>query len=123
VLQPGDHVPHFGVRAVGGETVSYTTIWQRRHLVLITARDDDREPLRDAQLAERLAELPDTALVITTAEVPGLPPPAVLIADRWGEIVHVASATRTRELPDADEIADWISHIRTRCPECEGEAR
>ena len=36
MLQRGDSVPHFDVRNVDNEPVSYSTIWQRRNLVLVT---------------------------------------------------------------------------------------
>ena len=35
MLQRGDSVPHFWVTTVGGEVFSYSTIWQRKNLVLL----------------------------------------------------------------------------------------
>jgi hypothetical protein len=35
MLQRGDSVPHFEVKTVEGQRFSYSTIWQRRHLVLL----------------------------------------------------------------------------------------
>jgi hypothetical protein len=44
--------------------------------------------------------------------------PGLVVADRWGEIVHVA-----REVPRVADVLDWLDHLEQRCPECEGEAR
>jgi hypothetical protein len=49
--------------------------------------------------------------------------PAVVVADQWGEVAHVAAASRPEGLPDPDALLDWIRFLRIRCPECEGEAR
>ena len=35
MLQRGDLVPHFKVKTVGGDLFNYSTIWQRKHLLLV----------------------------------------------------------------------------------------
>ena len=35
MLQRGDSIPHFEVKTIGGELFSYSSIWQRRNLVLL----------------------------------------------------------------------------------------
>jgi hypothetical protein len=65
----------------------------------------------------------NSACVVTRDRVPGIPSPSVVVADRWGEIVHVATASDVAGLPPAQELVDWVSYLQTRCPECEGEAR
>jgi len=124
MLQRGDDVPHFDVRTVGGDVFAYGTIWQRRHLVLIVLPESDADDSYIGALASRAAEFRDreTECVITRDAVPGLPAPAVLVADRWGEVVHVAAASDTSGLPTAQELLEWVDHVRQRCPECEGEA-
>ena len=116
-LNVGDQVPHFTVRTTDGRTVDYGTVWQTKNLVLLKLPPAHAIP--DHAL-ERLRALDagDTRCVITADPVPGLAPRAALVADKWGEIVHIAN-----EVPDATELAEWIEHIRQRCPECEGEAR
>jgi hypothetical protein len=83
----------------------------------------------DATYASALAaRLPDfqehnCICVITRDRVGGVPTPAALVADKWGEIVHVAAPPRQDDLPSASELLDWVAYVELRCPECEGEAR
>jgi hypothetical protein len=126
MLQPHDLVPHFEVTDLRGERIRYSSIWQRRNLVLVTLPGSG-PPSRD--YARRLPapaagpDDADTVWIATTDTVEGLPPPGLVIADRWGEVVHVAHPAQVQDLPAPDEIADWVQWLRHRCPECEGEAR
>ena len=43
MVQRGDTVPHFRVTTLQAGTVQYSTIWQRRNLVLITLPPSDSE--------------------------------------------------------------------------------
>ena len=52
----------------------------------------------------------------------GIDGAAVVIADQWGEVAHVARAGAGHELPDAGEIVEWVRFLAIQCPECEGEA-
>ena len=115
-------MPHFNVTNFDGEPVNYATdVWQRKNVVLmaVPAGTDRRE------LSKRYAPLgsEDTRLVITSEPVAGITPPAVVVADQWGEIAHSAAAAKVAELPAPDELLSWLEHVRQRCPECEGEAR
>jgi hypothetical protein len=129
-LQHGDSVPHFTGVIVSGASVAYTDIWQRYNLLFVCLAGQDG-PLTAgteayvAGLRERLepAIEPDTRLVITTDSVPGLPSPGVALADAWGELHLVAAADSVADLPSPDDIAQWLEYVRSRCPECEGEAR
>lgn len=127
MLQPGDPIPHFEVTALHGDAIRYSTIWQRRNLVLITlpAAASESSANAIAELAARVPELSahDTACVVTRDTVPGMPVPGLLVADRWGEVVHVANHSSAADLPGLDEVLVWVEHVRNRCPECEGEAR
>lgn len=42
----------------------------------------------------------------------------VLIADRWGEIYHVARSGAGHELPIPPELEEWLRFLATQCPEC-----
>jgi hypothetical protein len=126
-LQRGDSVPHFEVNTVEGELFSYSTIWQRRNLVLIAIRAAEFEAsaANVSDLVARKSEFTakDAACVVTADRVPGIRSPAVVVADRWGEIVHVATASRVEDLTPVEELLDWVEYLAQRCPECEGEAK
>ena len=112
-------VPHFTVTALDGRTVAYASIWQRRNLLLVvlpSAGCDDYAAQLDAHIAELTAF--DTACVVTRDAVPGVPQPGVAVADRWGELFHVAPA-----LPPAAELIEWLRYTQVQCPECRAEAR
>ena len=122
-VQRGDQVPHFEVRTLEGKLFTYTTIWQHRNLVLVTLPEAPCGAYASA-LAARAAEFEahGCACVITRDRVPGVPAPGALVADRWGEIVHVA-ASRLSGLPTPAELLEWVDYVARRCPECEGEAK
>ena len=125
-LQRGDLVPHFEVRTTSGELFSYSAIWQRKNLVLISlsataAENEDylRELQKhDAEFSER-----NGVCVVTRDDVQGLPAPGLLITDQWGEIVHVLASVDVDDLPMPRELLEWVEYVASRCPECEGEAK
>ena len=125
MLERGDTVPHFEVRTLSGEVFRYATIWQRRNLLLLIVPDPAAgESYRTALSAPGGGvREPDIECVITRDDLPGLHGPAALIADKWGEIVHVASTSKVEDLPPPAELLDWLDYVERRCPECEGEAR
>ncbi|HEX2311892.1 MAG TPA: hypothetical protein VHH91_14365 [Vicinamibacterales bacterium] len=124
MLQPHDQVPHFVVTDVGGRTVTYAAIWQHAHLVLVSLGNaeapDERLHLYVDKIRAWAAD--DLACVVTRDAVPGLPSPGAIVADRWGEIVHV-TRVEPRSLPSAENLGEWVAYLRIQCPECEGEAR
>jgi hypothetical protein len=65
----------------------------------------------------------DTACVITRDHVPEIPSPGVVVADRWGEIVHIAAGADVDGLPLPRELLEWTGYVQHQCPECEGEAK
>lgn len=75
----------------------------------------------DAARAERLVgSVPaGVQVMIETDEGSGVKPPALLIADEWGEVHFIAEAVADHALPDAQEIVEWVRFIATHCPECE----
>jgi hypothetical protein len=124
-LQRGDPVPHFRVDTIDGRTVEYSTIWQRRNLVLVALTESDSAPstmyLSQLEAGFSAFQSQETECVITRDLVAGAAPPAVLIADRWGEIVYVANGSNVADLPRLPDILEWVAYLQTRCPECEGE--
>lgn len=125
MLQPDDTVPNFDVMTVGGERLDYSSIWQRKNLVLVTLTDLD-SPSRDyvdALIARARGSNDDTTWLATRDRIRGVPCPGVVVADRWGEIAYVASPPRVEDLPTPDELLAWVEYLAHRCPECEGEAR
>ncbi len=43
--------------------------------------------------------------------------PAILVADRHGEI-YAQYHTQAHRLPKVDEILQWLAFINSQCPEC-----
>ena len=126
MLQPHHLVPHFQVTDLAGERVHYSSLWQRRNLVLVTL-PNVHAPSRG--YADRLMALvrrlndDDTKWIVTADRVTGVPYPGVVVADRWGEVAHVAYPSRVEDLPAPDELVEWVRYLEYRCPECEGEAK
>lgn len=125
---PGDLIPHFDVTDLEGRPVAYSTIWQRRNLVLVGIPASDPDGTFDHYVAQLAAEGPaltgeDTAWVITRDPVAGVPCPGVVVADRWGEVAHVAAGSQVRDLPAVGEIAEWVTYVQHQCPECQGETK
>lgn len=109
-----------------GTPVDYRDVWQRKNLVLVTLPDDDPTANSYAMsLSTRQPELAsgDTRLIVTASRIEGIPAPAVVIADRWGEVYYVKSANSAAELPGPNELMEWVQYVRNECPECQGETR
>ena len=127
MLQRGDIVPHFTVKTLHGDEFSYATIWQRRNLVLVALPVTDSESARSyvSELTARGAEFSDgdADCVITQDRVQAIPSPAVLVADQWGEVFYIAAKSDIRELPQVEEVLEWLRYVQSRCPECEGESK
>ena len=124
LLKPGDQVPHFTVRNLDGDAVAYSAVWQHRNLILAALPAGAAFEEYVSLLANRTSSFGfDTDCVITHDIVDGLPYPGVVVADRWGEIVHLASAADEARLPDVGELQEWVDYVQRRCPECEGEAK
>src|ERR1041384_423151 len=127
MLQRGDSVPHFEVKSLRGEMFSYSSIWQRTNLVLVVVPVEKSEfpGTYVSRLVARRAEFTgkNAECVVTPDRVPGIDGPAVVVADRWGEIVHAATTSQVDALTSPDELLDWVDYLERRCPECEGEAK
>lgn len=122
MLQRGDAVPLFTVRTNEGQTLTYASLWQQRNLVLITLAEEPSDD-QAKRIAGTAKKDPDTEWVVTRDAIEGVPHPGVLVADRWGEIVHIASTSADDGQANVDDLLEWLHFTRMRCPECEGEAR
>jgi hypothetical protein len=123
MLQRGMQVPFFDVMTTDGRRVEYRSLWQSRNLLLVTVPPHGGSECT-AGLRARMTELMahDTEVVMTEADVAGLPPPGVLIADRWGDIYFVGRFAAGEPCFDTDAIIEWLRHVQMQCPECQGEA-
>ena len=126
MIQPGDQIPFFEVRTTDGLRVAYRDLWQRSNvaLVLIPSREGAFEAYVSS-LTRRMVELTahDTAVVITSDPIDGVPSPAVIIGDRWGEIHHVVEGVDAAQMPTPDALIEWLRYVQSQCPECQGETR
>ena len=124
-FQRGDTVPHFEVGTITGGMFRYATVWQRKNLVLVCLPATAVDETYVSELTARLPDFSerDTECVITQDGVAGVAAPGVLIADKWGEIVHAAAVPTPDQLPGAAELLDWVDYLQRQCPECEGEAK
>lgn len=123
-MKVGDLVPHFDVLACDGRFFRYATVWQRLHLVLITlAGADDAAALGELMALDESCRARRGVCVVTCEPVVGVPARSILVADKWGEIVHLATLQRLEDFPSAAQLLEWLDYLEQRCPECEGETR
>lgn len=52
----------------------------------------------------------------------GLRPPAVVVADRWGQVHEAREAGEGHDFLPVAEIVSWLRYLAIQCPECQGEA-
>jgi peroxiredoxin len=125
MLRPGDHVPHVSFQTTDGHTVRYADLWQHKNLILASLPAAPAFVTYAARLENdvRSALPADTSLVISHDAFADLPAPAILVADKWGEIHHAHTASTLAEMPDAEAILEWLAYVRMQCPECQGEAK
>jgi hypothetical protein len=127
MLKTGDLLPHFNVTTLGGERFVYSDIWQRKNLLLVSLSHEESAGNADyvSQLTSEMSALTgdDIACDVTRDKISGLPIPGVVVADRWGEIHHVAHAARIEDLTSPAGLVEWSRFIQHQCPECEGEAK
>jgi hypothetical protein len=128
VLERGDLIRHFKVTTVEGTSFDYRETWQRRNLLLVALPE---MPLSDAA-TRYVMEITshddafaafETRRVVSTDPISDIEAPAVVIADRWGEVYLSARGASVSDLPAADEILECLRYITHECPECQGEAR
>jgi peroxiredoxin len=78
------------------------------------------KPAQSQQLADRPGHpfpcLSDPAGHIIAQQ--SLTPPALIIADRWGEIWAAWPCGPDHQFPSQQDILQWLSFIQAQCPEC-----
>ncbi len=119
MLGPGGQVPHFDVATVDGGRVRYADVWQHRNLVLVLLGADTAATgsyAKELQARAREFAEAETVLAVTAETVRGLPSPAAIVADRWGEIIHVAPGGDG--WPSPDDLLEWVNVVQRQCPEC-----
>jgi hypothetical protein len=136
-------MPHVTVRRIDGPAFAYADIWQHRNLLLValpprdehdagassehgagaSSEHDVRAYAASLSARTEAWRAYDATVVLTRDGVPGLPAPAVVIADRWGEIVGVEAADTVAGLPAAADLVEWLRFVAHACPECEGEVK
>jgi peroxiredoxin len=116
-LQRGDSIPHLEIRTLDGGTFTYREIWQHKNLVLVALPEAPGDEAYASELARHAADFHEqnSVAVVTRDRIPGLAAPGVAVADRWGEIVHVAVATEISALPAAPDLIEWLQFVRRRC--------
>ena len=66
--------------------------------------------------------IPGAEEALRTLAAAGIPAPAVLIADQWGELFVVEPAGDDHGFIEPDEVVSWLRYLAIQCPECQGEA-
>jgi hypothetical protein len=122
-MNPGDLLPHFEGATINGRETPYKELWQHRNLVLLVlpAEAVTRGMPYLRALENRLAELkpPDASLLISRRPIGDVETHSLVIADRWGEIVHLVRLTPDPAAwPSIDDIIAWMEFIGAKCPEC-----
>ena len=125
MLSPGDHMPHVAFRTIDDRIVSYADLWQQQNLIFVSLPMESAftDYASDLDRALRPVLPADTSLVISHDALPDLPAPAILVADKWGEIHHTHAASQVMDLPDSDAVLEWLTYVRVQCPECQGETK
>ena len=116
-------IPHFETTGIDGEHVRYRDFWQRRNVVLLalgpTAGKQEREYASRLRARLLSVDRSDTAFAAIGGAAVGLTAPTLIVADRWGEIVHSEELPAdVSRWPSADEVLDWVTYVRCRCEEC-----
>jgi len=125
-IRAHDQLPMFTASIGDGTLVDYEDIWQRKNLLLVSLPIDDPTAAAYAtamSLIEPRVPEYDSAAIITTTQIEGMPSPGVVVADRWGEVYYVQAADRASELPAPDELLEWLRFVQIQCPECQGETQ
>lgn len=127
-LARGARMPHTRVTTLDGTAFNYDDVWQRRNLLLVALPSGqptagDAAWLETVESARHALEAYEAVVVVTQDSVPGLAPPGVVVADRWGEVAFAETAQRTSDLPSPDTLDAWLKFVDHACPECEGEWR
>jgi hypothetical protein len=116
-------LPHFEGFDVNAERVRYRDFWQRRNVVVLVlgAGAGEQERAYASRLRARLLAVDrgDLAFAALSPAPVGLSAPALVVGDRWGEIVHSEDLPpEMSRWPSPDEVLEWVTYVRCRCEEC-----
>lgn len=123
MIKAGDMLPA-EIRSLPGAGSPVSLRKPRAPQVLVAVHSPDCEGCRNylRELTAHAAPITEWSGRIVVA-VPGdvaVAPPAVVIADEWGEVYAVMRGTPDHVLPSATEIGEWVRFLAIQCPECEG---
>ncbi|NLG63030.1 MAG: hypothetical protein GX539_12385 [Candidatus Cloacimonetes bacterium] len=128
-LETGQRLPLITIQPADGGTPVPLRKAGRLATVLVTVHPDCAEcsayleSLRDVQ--GRVEEWDGRVIAARATEelaAAGVPAPAVLIADQWGELFVVEPAGADHAFIEPDEVVAWLRYLAIQCPECQGEA-
>lgn len=89
-----------------------------------TIRDEGAEPVVVLDGVDNSSRAAATALTLLVdgearaVEAQGLHNPALLIADRYGEVYVAWEGGTAHALPPGDEVVSWVISIERLCEEC-----
>lgn len=94
--------------------------WDGEMMVVLppSSADGDRDPPEPPAHAYTVLEDEQGRIAASL----GIATPAVVIADRWGEIRMAEPAGVEHDFYDPGEVVAWLRFIAIECPECQGEA-
>lgn len=91
--------------------------WDGRPLVIAP---QDLARAGDLRTRTSLPVLADPDRRLGTALSVG--PPAVLVADQWGQVHEIHEAGEDHRFPEPDAVVACLRYLAIQCPECQGEA-
>jgi hypothetical protein len=124
----GSAVPHLTVVTADGRRVEDADIRQREQLLLVVLPHARTGPWaafeEQLETARGQFQALETRLVLSCDRVGSVDGPLACVADRWGEVTHVAGLRPEggRVIPEVATLLQWVEATLHRCPECEGEA-
>lgn len=85
-------------------------------VLAISAAREEAAPSSTAEFGPDIVVLDDPGHAAAAAQ--DVEPPAVVVADRFGEIWAAWEGDGQHRLPNAQDIIEWLEFIEIQCPEC-----
>lgn len=95
-------------------------VWDAAARVVVPAAGGTRAGPPARALRERLEPAVDVLVDVDRQLVDRVDTsdgPALLIADRWGQLFHIHEAGRTHGAMEPRELVEWLKYLATQCPE------
>ncbi len=129
LLETGQRLPMMTVESVDGGAPVPLRRSGRKATVLVTLHREcdacraylDALAHEQAGIDEWDGRVAATFANEATADA-GIPAPAVLIADQWGELFVIEPAGNGHAFIEPAEVLSWLRYLAVQCPECQGEA-